>query len=571
MANRWIFPSGSVRKAIAWLPLNDAYQAAVVDRRWRACATCTIVSYISSKDIDERIKACRLIQGLCTDLQTLHASIVADVTIALIKLLQDTKQLNNTSYHTIVKNTIMYLHNKYIDILNDNNDPYHDSAESELLVEMPVLAGLKEKRVVEAKNDDDDDDEEEEEEEDDDDNESSKLESKFASSLKINNDDDDDYNNKIVNKNSNVTKEIIPPLKIICHYPPQFVPCSNLPKISGIEAVTVIQRDDNKRKLMTIGTWYLEGFVESEVDHNKKLGDTVILWYARTMISCIAGSGHLKQTDTESCNILLMGLGAGSIPAFLNANYSHIRSIDVIEWSKVVFLGAKTGFGYDDNDVIKTHIAEAVEWTSNRANLLKRLLIQNAKGSNNNNNGGSKKEEDPGEYLKYNIVIVDIYTEDGMPPGLKDPLFFTRLKMLLKVDKEDRQSVVIINAGNEMEDFDGLIEMLERKFQYVHQLEHPDEENVIIMCSNTNIMENEGKRWRENVSRDIPEKAFRMYLNRTNQEYNSTFISWMDDQSLCARDSRAVNTPQLHLMKTNIYSPTRYDKNKRNDGSNNKK
>ena len=53
-----------------------------------------------------------------------------------------------------------------------------------------------------------------------------------------------------------------------------------------------------------------------------------------------------------------------------------------------------------------------------------------------------------------------------------------------------------------------------------------------------------------------------MYLNRTNQEYNSTFISWMDDQSLCARDSRAVNTPQLHLMKTNIYSPTRYDKNK---------
>ena len=140
-----------------------------------------------------------------------------------------------------------------------------------------------------------------------------------------------------------------------------------------------------------------------------------------------------------------------------------------------------------------------------------------------------------------------------MPPGLKDPLFFTRLKMLLKVDKEDRQSVVIINAGNEMEDFDGLIEMLERKFQYVHQLEHPDEENVIIMCSNTNIMENEGKRWRENVSRDIPEKAFRMYLNRTNQEYNSTFISWMDDQSLCARDSRAVNTPQLHLMKTNIY------------------
>ena len=31
MSNKWIFPSSSVRKAIAWLPLNDAFEAAVVD------------------------------------------------------------------------------------------------------------------------------------------------------------------------------------------------------------------------------------------------------------------------------------------------------------------------------------------------------------------------------------------------------------------------------------------------------------------------------------------------------------------------------------------------------------
>ena len=79
-------------------------------------------------------------------------------------------------------------------------------------------------------------------------------------------------------------------------------------------------------------------------------------------------------------------------------------------------------------------------------------------------------------------------------------------------------------------------------------IEHPDEENVIIMCSTANIMKNDGQDWRTSMSRDIPEEAFRMYLSRTNEEHNSTFISWMDDQSLCARDSRAVNTPQLHLM-----------------------
>jgi hypothetical protein len=570
MANKWIFPSGSVRKAIAFLPLDDAYQAAVVDRRWRACATCTIVSYLSSTNMEVRIKACRLIQGLCTDLATLHAAVVADVTIALIKLLQDTKIVNNNSYITIVADTVMYLHNKYMDILNNNDDPYHESAESELLVELPVLVGLKAKRVVHEDTDSDDDEDDEKDEDSDDEGknnedvedimESSKVESKFSLSVNISN-KDDEYNNTIINNNAK--EKIIPPLKIICHYPPQFVPCSSLPKISGTEAVTVIQRDDNKRKLMTIGTWYIEGFVESEVDHNKNLGDTVILWYARTIIAGIAGAGHLKKNDEKLCNVLQMGLGAGSIPSFLHSHYSHINSIDVIEWSKHVFLGAKEGFGYSDNDVITTYISEAVEWTSNRAKYLNTLMLENNNTDNKGSNGSSKKEGVDIENLKYNIIIVDIYTEDGMPAGLKDPLFFTRLKMLLKVDTDEKYSVLLINAGNEMEDFDGLIEMLERKFQYVHQFEHPDEENVIIMCSKTNIMLDEGKHWRGNIARDIPETAFRMYLSRTNVEFNSTFISWMDDQSLCARDSRAVNTPQLHLMKTNIYSPTRYDTGKK--------
>ena len=84
-------------------------------------------------------------------------------------------------------------------------------------------------------------------------------------------------------------------------------------------------------------------------------------------------------------------------------------------------------------------------------------------------------------------------------------------------------------------------------------------------------MKNDGQDWRTSMSRDIPEEAFRMYLSRTNEEYNSTFISWMDDQSLCARDSRAVNTPQLHLMSKNIYSPTRYDTSSNTSGMKTKK
>ena len=484
-----------------------------------------------------------MVKSLCTDLATLHAAIVADVTIALIKFLQDAQEMNDDGSVAVATDTIMHLHNRYMAILNDNGDPYHESAESELLAELPILAGLKAKRPAEDSEEDEDDSEDDSEKVE---TEASKVDSNF-SELNLGKAGTEEYN-------IDIQRNLTPPLKVICHYPPVFVPCSSLPKISGSEAITVIQRDDNKRKLMTIGTWYLEGFVESEVDFDKNLGDTVILWYARTIVSGIAGAGHLAKCDGHDCSILIMGLGAGSIPSFLRSHYSHIRSIDVVEWSAAVLRGAKEGFGYADDDVIQTHISEAVEWTSQRAKRIKKLTLNESVGD-----------------LKYNVIVVDIYTENGMPPGLKDPLFFKRLKMLLRHDSGDKQSLVLINAGNEMEDFDGLIEMLERKFQHVHQFEHPDEENVIIMCSTANIMKNDGQDWRTSMSRDIPEEAFRMYLSRTNEEHNSTFISWMDDQSLCARDSRAVNTPQLHLMSKNIYSPTRYDTSSNTSGMKTKK
>ena len=341
----------------------------MVDRRWRACATCTIVAHISSKALKERITACKMVKSLCTDLATLHAAVVADVTIALIKFLQDAQEMNDDGSVAVATDTIMHLHNRYMAILNDNGDPYHESAESELLAELPILAGLKAKRPAEDSEEEEDDSEDDSEKVE---TEASKVDSNF-SELNLGKAGTEEYN-------IGIQRNLTPPLKVICHYPPVFVPCSSLPKISGSEAITVIQRDDNKRKLMTIGTWYLEGFVESEVDFDKNLGDTVILWYARTIVSGIAGAGHLAKCDGHDCSILIMGLGAGSIPSFLRSHYSHIRSIDVVEWSAAVLRGAKEGFGYADDDVIHTYISEAVEWTSQRAKRVQHLILDKSVG-----------------------------------------------------------------------------------------------------------------------------------------------------------------------------------------------
>ena len=228
MSNKWIFPSSSVRKAIAWLPLKDAFEAAVVDRRWRACATCTIVAHISSKALKERITACKMVKSLCTDLATLHAAVVADVTIALIKFLQDAQELNDDGSVAVATDTIMHIHNRYMAILNDNGDPYHESAESEILAELPILAGLKAKRPAE------DSEEEEDDSEDGTENietEASKVDSNF-SELNLGKAGTEEYN-------IGIRRNLTPPLKVICHYPPVFVPCSSLPKISGSEAITL--------------------------------------------------------------------------------------------------------------------------------------------------------------------------------------------------------------------------------------------------------------------------------------------------------------------------------------------
>ena len=118
---------------------------------------------------------------------------------------------------------------RYTEIEEDGRDPYSDCADSEILTELPVLAGL-----TDAKSDEDESEEDQE--------------GKHSEQ-----------------KTNSVTNHSLPRarMKILYHCPAQFVPTVKLCNIAGNAAVTVYQRFDSKRRLMTIGTWYLEGFIES--------------------------------------------------------------------------------------------------------------------------------------------------------------------------------------------------------------------------------------------------------------------------------------------------------------------
>ena len=530
MSDRKALPSGFVRKIIAWLPLVDAFHAGATCQRWRACSICTIVAGMSSRDTTKRLQSCRAVRSLCTDLSSLHSSIVSDVHIALIKMLQDGEDGKDEDLYEQAESTIWCLHNRYTEIDENDGDPFSDSAESEILKELPVLAGLANA--------------ESEEEDSGDDAGEGKLGERKAGETPAG------------------EKRPLPRarMKVPFHCPAQFVPVVDLCNIAGNAAVTVIQRFDSKRRLMTIGTWYLEGFIESEVDADVALGETIILWYARSLVGGMAVSGQLTSANGGPARALILGLGAGSIPAFLRHHYDHI-SVDTVDWSAAVVRAAKEVFNLssDDDDKVNVYTAEACDFISGQIKAIK------------DKHGSLAAEE--AEEEKYDTIMVDIYTEDGTPPPLTDPKFMRNLKKLLRRqassaddgDEHRRESIVVFNAGNEMKGFDKLLSDLEKVFNFVHSFEHPDEENVVIMCSEGDLMgKDEGERWRKLAARDIPETSFRMYLSKCSPEFDSTFVSWMDDQSCTARDSRAVNTPLLQLPLTSKKresgpnSPVRY-------------
>ena len=530
-------PNGYVRKVIAWLPLRDAYYASVTCQRWRGCGMVTVVAKLSSASARTRVRASLAFTSLATDLASWLAAVVADAHIGLIKMLQDAEEDSNDVMRNAAVKCILTLHERYRGYKAEHpQNALHNSAEADILIKLPVLAGL-------TNPDGSSDDEESGTDDDSGNEEEEKAEPVPSIHDQMSTVSISDFGGK-----EDSPAEIdLPPvarMKVLFHEPAQFVPVTALGTIQGNAAVTVIQRYDNKQKLLTIGSWYLEGFLESEVDADKKLGETIILWYARTLIGALAVSGVMHQTPGLSANVCILGLGAGSIPAFLRHHYDHI-TVDAVDWSASVVKCARDVFGLDasKDKMLNVYTAEACNWVQERKDRLQWI-----------DNPAERERE------KYDVICVDIYTDNGMPPALKDVQFFKNMKAILKSNKcrlegDDKESVLVFNAGNEMENFDGLLRNLGRVFKFVHSFEHPDEENVIIMCTDTDLMDDDGKRWREACARDIPESAFRIYLSKCTPEYDSTFVSWMDDKSCCARDSRGINTPAL----TAPLSPSKND------------
>ena len=162
------------------------------------------------------------------------------------------------------------------------------------------------------------------------------------------------------------------------------------------------------------------------------------------------------------------------------------------------------------------------------------------------------------EGREYDAVVSDVYGDGGMPQCLCDVDYIINMRRLV----EARKGTVIVNCGNEMDDFDVLRNNFRWTFRnHTVELGHPDEENHIMVGSCASVPGVEKNRkdgecqallpsdsaWKERVTKLIPTHLFSLFLVQKVADPAMYFVTWIDTHGICAADSLAQNATKLQF------------------------
>jgi len=522
----YALPPLYLRRVLAWLSIDDLVLSVGTCRMFRYASLSPLVLYLHSREVTVRCSAAQSCLRVATDQNTMQDLVACDFILSLMLMLQDGRSTDGTSdavhgqmlrrcasdalrrcYEFRPARGVPATDPKH-PMLQGSREDLSDTAEAELLYECLRLSGLTPERHPGSGETD---------------------------------------NQAIL--------EGTPCFAIVRHTPVWYAPAMNhvlLSGVSGRPAVTVIERADNERRLMYLGSWYLEGFCESEAPANK-LGHELLFWYAKCVVASLStallSSAPAPQCAPESppppppspppstssiinCDttkeqtmtmkknknkkkILILGLGAGVLPAFLQRNFPHV-SVDVCEINQGVVDASIHGFGMEEKTV--------TIYVDNCLNLVQRMCQENA---------------------EYDAVVCDVYGDGGMPRDLCDIQFLKNMRSLVI----QRSGIVLLNCGHEMDDFDALV----KNFQWIFRTNtfrhfgHPDEENRILVGeTRTDGPPPNDPQWQKNVENVISTDLFSLFLihklSVTDEMYYMTFV---DHNGICAADSLSVNATKL--------------------------
>jgi hypothetical protein len=395
-----------LRRVLAWLPLDDLHGSCCVAKGFRYAGMACLVLYLHSKEVVVRCRASQLCLATATDQNAMQDLVAVGLLTSLMAMLQEgrttpvpTQRTSNAVDDADAGNKRLLrfaaakalrccyrFRPKRGNIETDptetvpvgSRDDISDTADAELLEECLKLSGL--------------------------------------SATVFANEQEEDA----------ALLFGTPCFTIKHHTPALYAPSYPNILLSGIRgrpAVTVIERADTNRCLMYLGTFYLEGFCESEAIAHQ-LGHQLLFWYAKCVVSVLAasqclialtlpgggsggssGSGGgnkehktLSETKAKDNNvsltpkkkkILILGLGAGVLPAFVQKYFPDV-CVDVCEINQGVVEGAVHGFGLQEHSV--------TVYVEDCLNFVKRLVANNE---------------------EYDAVVCDVYGDGiGMPRTL---------------------------------------------------------------------------------------------------------------------------------------------------------
>jgi len=153
--------------------------------------------------------------------------------------------------------------------------------------------------------------------------------------------------------------------------------------------------------------------------------------------------------NPEPDNILIIGLGGGSIPIALNEMYPAAH-IDVVEIDEAVVKVAERFFNFAENDKLKVHVADGRVFTK-RAGL---------RGK------------------KYDLIILDAFTGDYIPEHLMTKEYLQETHALL-----DRSGILVANTFSTSDLYDHESVTYSEVFGSFFNFKMPNTANRVVIAS----------------------------------------------------------------------------------------
>ena len=513
-----------LRRALAWLSLQDISVCVAASRQFRYAALSPLVIAMHVRDVSSRVWAVKVACRIVSDQNTAQDLVACNVILSLMLMLQEgrSEQLEDTAEGSMLRDSsvraLRYLH-RFRPQREDDGDGHKreripvgskedisDTAEAEMLDECLRIAGIP---MI------------------------------------------DNGAQEECPEHQTLSR---PCFHIAYHCPMLLAPATRIvhPNIRGRPAVTVIERADSQRRLMYLGTFYLEGFCESEASRGK-LGKELLFWYAKAVVAALAGANTVSGPRRR---ILILGLGAGVLPAFIQTHFPNVRC-DVCEIHGGVVEAARQGFGLmdsvyqndgrdqsasgkDNEPPSSSHFSSRIRvFVADCRDLIKTMIRSG---------------------VTYDAVVSDVYGDCGMPRCLCDVEYMISMRKLV----EARKGTVIVNCGNEMADFDVLRSNFQWTFRnHTVELGHPDEENHILVgtcssaltsdvCNSDSCLKEDrlpllpsDSEWKDRVNSLIPPHMFSLFLVRKVADPAMFFVTFMDNHGICAADSLSQNATKL--------------------------